>query len=104
MVLEILFWLSLGLTVYTYAVYPLLLMLLRSPREKSENPRTSASLPEVSIVISVFNEEGVLERKLQNLRETDYPEDRLEILIGSDGSTDMTNTLLESAGMSNLRT
>jgi len=104
MVLEILFWLSLGLTAYTYAIYPLLLMLLRSPRGKSENSGTSDFLPEVSIVLSVFNEEGVIERKIQNLRETDYPADRLEILVGSDGSTDRTNTLLESAGMPGLRT
>ena len=47
-------------------------------------------LPTVSLLISAFNEEGVIERKIQNILEIDYPKEKLEVLIGDDGSADRT--------------
>ena len=103
MVLEILFWLAAGLTIYTYAGYPLVLMLLRLLRRKRERPKSTGSLPVVSMVISVYNEEEVVPGKLKNILEIDYPSDSIEILIGSDGSSDGTDSLLQSAQVPNLR-
>ena len=51
----------------------------------------------VSVVIAAYNEEAVIGTRLENLLRADYPPDRLEILIGSDGSTDRTNEILRTA-------
>ena len=53
------------------------------------------NLPSVSILISAYNEESVIERKIQNLLELDYPKEKLEILIGDDGSADKTAEIVE---------
>ncbi len=54
--------------------------------------------PKVTVVIPAFNEELVLRRKIENALAIDYPKDRLEILVASDGSTDRTETLACAAG------
>lgn len=86
------FWISVALVCYTYAGYPLLLWLLAKlrPRAVSKQPIE----PSVSIVLAVHNEARRLITKLQNLRELDYPADRVQIIVVSDGSTDETNELL----------
>jgi len=88
--------LSIGLLAYAYAGYPILLWLFSLfSRRISESAGISADTwPEVSIVISAHNEESVIGRRIDNLLELDYPPDRLEILIGSDGSTDRTTRII----------
>jgi cellulose synthase/poly-beta-1,6-N-acetylglucosamine synthase-like glycosyltransferase len=54
-----------------------------------------AEWPLVTIVFSVFNEEKVIRRKLESILNSDYPKDKLKILIGSDNSSDQTNTIIE---------
>lgn len=82
---------SLGLLFYCYAGYPVLLALLAPfRREGRASPNDPVCWPEVTVVISAFNEEAVIGRRIQNLLELDYPRERLHILIGSDGSTDGT--------------
>ena len=51
--------------------------------------------PAVTIVFSVFNEEKVIKRKLESILNSDYPKDKLQILIGSDNSTDLTHQIIE---------
>jgi cellulose synthase/poly-beta-1,6-N-acetylglucosamine synthase-like glycosyltransferase len=51
--------------------------------------------PEVTIVFSVFNEEKVIRRKLESILKSDYPKDKLKVLIGSDNSTDQTHQIIE---------
>ncbi len=84
--------LALGLLVYTYLGYPVVLWLvgkLRAPlKTASGGP---SRWPTVTVMISAHNEEAVISRRIQNLLEQDYPKDHLQILIGSDGSTDRTN-------------
>ena len=88
--------LSIGLLAYTYAGYPILLWLfsLFSRRTGENVDVTPDSWPEVSVVISAHNEESVIGRRIENLLELDYPSDQLEILIGSDGSTDGTAKII----------
>ena len=52
--------------------------------------------PTISIIISLYNEEDHVAGKIESVRCLDYPRDRVQILIGSDGSTDRTNAILES--------
>ena len=82
---------SFGLLLYTYVGYPALLWLLNrvipAPGSMSTEP---AEWPQVSIILSAYNEENVIADRLKNLLDLDYPRERLEILVGSDGSTDRT--------------
>jgi biofilm PGA synthesis N-glycosyltransferase PgaC len=86
------FWLSVGLVVHAYLGYPAWLWL-RS-RWKARPVVRGAVTPTVSIVMAVRNEEAALPRKLRNLTSLDYPSDRLEIVVVSDGSTDGTEAIL----------
>src|ERR1051326_3662301 len=95
MALESLFWSMLALVVYSYCLYPLIVLTIVKLGRPGGPPIEQAGyLPAVSVVISVFNEENVLEAKLKNLASLDYPKDKIEFLFGSDGSNDRTNDIL----------
>lgn len=85
---KLVFWLSFFVIVYTYIGYPLILSAWRSLRRKKV--KKGEILPSVSVIVAVHNEERVIERKLKNLFDLDYPASRLEIIVSSDGSTDGT--------------
>src|SRR5687767_1930068 len=94
-----LFWTSAGLIAYTHVGYPLALRTmaaLRGPRP--EPPPEPAALPSVSLVIAAYDEAEVIERKVENALALDYPRDRLEIVVASDGSSDETVELASGAG------
>lgn len=91
---EILFWASAGLLVYTHVGYPLLLWLVARRREAWPE----ADLPRVTLVIAAYDEEAVIAGKIANARELDYPRDRLELIVASDGSADRTVELAKEAG------
>jgi cellulose synthase/poly-beta-1,6-N-acetylglucosamine synthase-like glycosyltransferase len=96
-VLAILFWIGAGLLVWTHAAYPLAARLLAAVRTR----RVSADdgyVPPVCVIVAAHNEESVIERRLANLRELDYPVDRLELVVSSDASTDRTEELAAAAG------
>ena len=94
--MRLLFWLTLSAVVYTYAGYPLLLLVQR--RLRALPIAHAKSFPTVSIVMAAHNEELNLPRKLENIHALDYPADRLQIVIASDGSTDGTNSILFEQG------
>lgn len=82
---------SFGLLIYTYAAYPGLLWLLSQlPRSTQRERGDPVKWPDVSVVISAYNEETIIAERLRNLLELRYPRERLEILVGSDGSEDRT--------------
>lgn len=92
--MKIVFWASLALVCYTYLGYPLWLWI----RAKWFNrPVTLKSqFPSVSIALVVHDEASVLTHKLQNLLELQYPADKIEIIVVSDGSTDATNRIVSA--------
>lgn len=90
--LQFIFWFSAAFIFYTYAGYPVLLYLAAKFRTKPI--RKVSQDPTVSVILAAFNEEKHIEKKLLNLLELDYPEDRIEILIGSDGASDQTNEIV----------
>jgi cellulose synthase/poly-beta-1,6-N-acetylglucosamine synthase-like glycosyltransferase len=93
--LEPVFWLCAGGVVYTYLGYPILITLLA--RVQPAPPvRKAPQTPAVSVVIAVHNEEDTIERKLGNCLALDYPADRLEVVVASDGSDDRTNLIVAS--------
>lgn len=86
------FVLLLFLVIYSYAVYPLILAGLS--RLWGRPGAEGAETPSVTLIISVFNEEEVIARKLNNSLELDYPRLLLEILVVSDASTDRTEAIV----------
>jgi cellulose synthase/poly-beta-1,6-N-acetylglucosamine synthase-like glycosyltransferase len=83
-----LFWISIAAIIYAYIGYPAVVWLLA--RLRNQRVVKSPITPRVSIVIACHNEAGNIEARIKNLFECDYPEDLLEIIIVSDGSTDLT--------------
>jgi cellulose synthase/poly-beta-1,6-N-acetylglucosamine synthase-like glycosyltransferase len=97
----VLFWLSLGALVWTHAVYPLAAAALA--RVRTRPVRGGDALPSVTVVVAAYNEESVIERRIENLRALDYPSDRVEIVVSSDASSDATEALAERAGVRVIR-
>jgi cellulose synthase/poly-beta-1,6-N-acetylglucosamine synthase-like glycosyltransferase len=93
MILETCFWLAAAVVLYCYLGYPALLALRGWLRPAPPVHRDEAT-PSVSMIIVAHNEEDRIEKKLGNCRDLDYPEDRLEILVASDGSTDRTENIV----------
>ncbi|MBI4355956.1 MAG: glycosyltransferase family 2 protein [Candidatus Omnitrophica bacterium] len=83
---------SLSVLLYIYAGYPIVVWVLA--RLFGREPRRRGILPMVSLLIPAYNEEAHIEAKLRNSLRLDYPRDRLEIVVASDGSTDRTNDLV----------
>ena len=93
-ILQVIFWASIFLIFYTYILFPSILHLLASGKQLIHPKTRSDNLPFLSILIAAFNEEQVIEAKIRSVLEADYPAGRLEILVGSDASTDGTNEIL----------
>src|SRR5271169_5566291 len=92
----IVFFVSAGVIVYSYAIYPLLLALV--PVRRREELNEPSEWPSVSVLISVYNEEKHITQRIENLLALHYPADKFEVLIGSDGSIDRTNELVRRFG------
>lgn len=85
------FWVSLGTVFYVYIGYPLLLAVWSKCCAKAVLRGVCA--PQVTLLICAYNEEEIIEEKIRNSLALDYPEDKLHIVIASDGSTDKTNDI-----------
>jgi Glycosyltransferase like family 2 len=92
--IKFLFWLSVAFPLYVYIGFPLLLWLLqalvRSP------PRKPPIEPSVSLLIAAYNEVAVIADKIRNSLALDYPAEKLEIVVASDGSEDATAEIVRS--------
>ena len=98
-VLAIVFWVSVGLLVYTHAGYPVVLALLsRLRRAPVSQPPAQGSAPAVSVIVAAYAEEDVIADRVANLRALDYPPDRLEVIVACDGSPDATAQRARVAG------
>ncbi|HEY6442172.1 MAG TPA: glycosyltransferase family 2 protein [Candidatus Acidoferrales bacterium] len=87
-----LFFVCLSLIAYVYFGYPLLLLMGALGENKVRVGGTGQ--PSVSIIVPAHNEESCIEAKLTNLLELHYPSDRVEVLVGSDGSSDSTEAVV----------
>ena len=92
--------LGLGLPIYSYAVYPIVLFASASVVQlirdlgylvkRGDRRRRQSAALRVSVIIAAYNEEAVIERTLAHCTAVDYPPEQIEILVGSDGSDDGT--------------
>lgn len=100
------FWLSALCLAHTYFLYPLILVLWDALAQSRsdlaylgrgrDRRRAQAPLqvPKVTLAVAAWNEASVIGQKLENSLSLDYPEDRLEVLVGSDGSDDGTDEIV----------
>ena len=98
--LKVLFWMCIFLVFYTYVGYGVLLWLLvkikRIVRGRPTLPDLPAddALPDVTFLVCAFNEQDVVDQKIENTRLLDYPREKLHLMWVTDGSTDDTNLRL----------
>jgi len=86
------FWVCVVAVGYAYAIYPALIYSLSRcfGRRPSPPPMDDSALPSVSLLIAAHNEEAVIQRRIENALDLEYPNDRLQIVVASDGSDDGT--------------
>src|SRR5438132_13913803 len=93
----VVFWISSSLVLYAYLGYPLVVWTLARLFGRKLQPPTLSDedLPFVSLLIAAYNEEDVIERRIQSALAMDYPQDKLEIVVASDGSSDHTAEIVQ---------
>ena len=93
------FWTGIGIIVYTYLGYGILLFLLVQIKrlfKKRKTPQpTDEALDEITLIVPCFNEEDYIEEKIKNCLALDYPKDKLKLLFVTDGSSDRTNDIIK---------
>ncbi len=89
---------ALGVVIYAYVGYPLLIWVLsRVFGTKRRRPELADSdLPHITLLVAAFNEESMIRIRIENALQMDYPAGKLEIVIASDGSNDGTNDIVRS--------
>ena len=97
MIGRLVFWGSLGALAWTHAGYPAAMGVLARLRPRPVRRRDVT--PAVAVVVSAHDEEAVIARRVENLLELDYPPERLEIVVASDGSTDRTDAIVEEIAL-----
>jgi cellulose synthase/poly-beta-1,6-N-acetylglucosamine synthase-like glycosyltransferase len=98
--LELIFILSILAVFYVYAGYPLIVLIVSMIRNRKVSK--AAFDPDVTILIAAYNEEECIGATIENKLQMDYPQEKLEIIVISDGSVDGTDDIVrkyESRGV-----
>jgi cellulose synthase/poly-beta-1,6-N-acetylglucosamine synthase-like glycosyltransferase len=98
---ELVFWMSAAALFYTYAGYPLLLVVLSRLRPRTV--RQADCTPSVTVIITAYNEERALAAKLEDTLALDYPQRNLEVIVASDCSSDRTDQIARDFGARGVR-
>jgi cellulose synthase/poly-beta-1,6-N-acetylglucosamine synthase-like glycosyltransferase len=94
MIIKIIFWISALLIMQTYIFYPLLLLILDKIFKRPVNLTVQSYTPEISVLMAVYNEEAIIRKKIESLFSSEYPGEKMEVLVGSDSSDDSTANIL----------
>ena len=97
-VVLIAFWVAAALLVYTQVGYALVLALLARLRRPRPVATWEGELPTISAIVAAYNEQEVIAQRIANLRSLDYPPQRLQVIVASDGSSDRTAARAHAAG------
>jgi cellulose synthase/poly-beta-1,6-N-acetylglucosamine synthase-like glycosyltransferase len=96
----VLFWLATAAALYAWLGYPLVLSLgaraVARDTRSAGGARRRGWAPSVSVVVAAFNEAGVIHEKLRTTLGQEYPRDRLEVVVVSDGSSDGTDEIVRA--------
>ncbi|MGA7836786.1 MAG: glycosyltransferase family 2 protein [Ignavibacteriaceae bacterium] len=90
--IEYLFFIILFLIIHTYLIYPVIITIISLLKSGKDYKNYSGK---VSVILSAYNEEKVIEARIKNLSELNFDFNKLEVLVGSDNSTDGTNEILK---------
>lgn len=96
--MELIFWVLLFLSVYSYFCYPFLLKLASSFKTTEESfdlTDENSELPVLSLIVTAYNEEGRIREKIENTLALDYPAEKLNLIVASDCSTDATDDIVK---------
>jgi cellulose synthase/poly-beta-1,6-N-acetylglucosamine synthase-like glycosyltransferase len=85
------FWISVFIVFYAYFGYPISLKIF-----KEKTVKRSKIFPDITLIITAYNEEKRILQKIENTLKQDYPKDKLQIIIASDGSTDRTHDIVKN--------
>jgi cellulose synthase/poly-beta-1,6-N-acetylglucosamine synthase-like glycosyltransferase len=94
----IIFWVSVGLLVYTQLGYALLLATLARVVRARSTPAHAESAPAVTVIVAAYAEQEVIAERVHNLKQLAYPHDRLQVIVSCDGSPDATAERARAAG------
>ncbi len=98
-VVALVFWISAGLILYTHLGYPLALRALLAVRRRPTlRPGTWEEPPRVSLIVAAYDEEESIAAKVADALALDYPRERLQLIVASDGSADATVERARAAG------
>ena len=92
-VVEVVFWLCLAGLLWTHVLYPVVAAVVA--RVRPRRVRREDVTPSVTLIVPAYNEEDVIAGRLENLLALDYPAELLEIVVGSDACTDLTDSIVE---------
>jgi cellulose synthase/poly-beta-1,6-N-acetylglucosamine synthase-like glycosyltransferase len=99
-IIEIIFIFGIISIFYAYFGYPLFLKLVSFFKKK--DVKRAEITPLVSYIITASNEEKRIKEKIENTLKLNYPKDKLEVIVASDGSTDKTNEIVQSYAAQNV--
>lgn len=97
MIFEIIFWFSFICLLHSYVLFPIILDYLAKGKKSNLNiyKENDSYLPKVSILLAVYNEESVIQKKINHTFLTSYPLEKIQFIIGSDASSDRTNLIVK---------
>ena len=91
-----LFWICFFLIIYSYFIFPMTVILFGKNKELNSNTYNKIDeMPSVSILIAAYNEQSTIKEKVMSIINSNFPTDKIEIIIGSDSSTDNTNEIIK---------
>lgn len=85
-IIEIVFWISIGLIIYSTIIYLLLLKVFKHKKYVVDENY----LPSITLIICAYNEEKNIQNKLKNVEEIEYPLEKMQVILADDGSDDGT--------------
>lgn len=91
---EVIFWIMIFLPIHSYVFYPMVIWLI-SKFFSNTISKDQRFYPDISIIVSVYNEEKVIAKRIENIAKQDYDLDKIELIIGSDCSNDKTNQIVK---------
>ncbi len=100
---QFLFWLSFVVLAYTFVGYPCLIFFLGRFLPKKRGTQVSQTLPTLTVVLAAYNEEQRIAARLQNLFASEYPQDKINVVVVSDASTDSTVEIIKNFGDSRIQ-
>lgn len=92
-IIQIIIYFLVFLVIYPFAIYPILLLILSLTKSKSFQKNNFN--PNLTFLISAYNEQDYIEKCIRSIYNSEYPNELIKVIVGSDGSNDKTNSILE---------